>query len=367
MRRVYIDRMNFLAQADTFSDIFWMSIGFIFLAAIIGAVFANRRRDRCLKLMDDDHVTMQTITGRSIWGDVHVYGKGVEVHYDAPYKTASGLVKASYLMYDDELPNMLALIRYVGGLTEKEARQRTRQVKARFKPSMIRRSLRWVRNMFNTVRDAGTKALSAIVGQLAKANPGTAVSQSTGEVNQIGQTIITNVGYSYEPMLERHIGTPVILEMASPADPKLRSVELPGYLAEYSDKFVAVFNVEQPLGDPFEHVVSEPINLSDLAIEPDALAVKVTNPAAVPLVIEEVRSDEAPTRSLAIVLTQGASARLTRLPGTMTLVLRRAQYVDVICPRQYARVRHASADDLKTPEPSNSLPPAHEDQQVQFP
>lgn len=358
-----------LAQADTFSDIFWMSIGLIFLAAIIGAVFAHRRRDRCLKLMDDYHVTLQTTTGRTIWGDVHVFAKGVEVVYDAPYRTRVGLIKNSYLMYDDELANLLAVSRYVGGLTDAERRRRDRQVKVRFEPSTLRRFGRWLKNMFNTVRDAGNKALTAIVGQFAKAHPGTAISAGTGEVNQIGQTIITGVGDAYEPMLERHIGTAIVLEMASPTDPAKRNVELPGYLAEYSDRFVAVFNVEQPVRERFEIEVDGTVQRDDLSITADAVAVTVSNKVDQPLVVESVVGVDGKPQRLSIVLNHGASARLSRLDGAMTVTLLRVAQIDVVCPRQYARVRHASDLDIGPPAEgeAKALPPAHEDQTVQFP
>lgn len=362
--------MHLLAQTDTFSDIFWMSIGFVFLAAIVGAIFAQRKRDRCLKLINDHHITLTTTTGRSIWGDVEVFSKGIEVIYDAPYRTAEGLIKSSYLLYDDEMANVLALSRYVGALTAGEKRQRMRQVSARFRPSIFRRFGRWCRNMLNTVSDAFNKALSAIIGQIAKAKPGSALSQSTGEVNQIGKTIITGVGYGYEPMLERHIGSPVVLELTSPADPDKRSIELPGYLAEYSDRYLAIFNVEQAVGDEFAVRVEDPAEHPGLTIEADSLAVRVTNTAPEPLIIESVRAEgEAAPRELSIVLMQGAGSRLTRLAGDMTLMLRRARFIDIVCPRQYARVRHASGDDVQPADESNapSLPPAHEDQKVEFP
>jgi hypothetical protein len=291
----------------------------------------------------------------------------VEITYDAPYRTAGGLVKNSYLLYDDEMANVLSISRYIGALSEAEAARRRRQVARRFDPPWYRRALRWLRNMFNTVRDAGSKALSAIVGQFARARPGTVVSQSTGEVNQIGQTIITSVGYAYEPMLERHIGDPVVLEMTSPTDPTKRSVELAGYLAEYSDRYVAIFNVDQPMVERFELSGEAGLDRDDLRIEADDLAVTVTNRDDLPLVVESIGSASGERRALSVVLNQGAIARLPRFGAGMTLALCRVRRVDVICPRQYARVRHASGDEVEPQGEPVSLPPAHEDQRVEFP
>ena len=54
---------------------------------------------------------------------------------------------------------------------------------------------------------------------------------------------------AYEPILERHIGKRVVLELKA-AGENASPIELPGYLVEYSEKYVAVFNVEhEPLED----------------------------------------------------------------------------------------------------------------------
>lgn len=356
-----------LGQTDTFTDIFWMGIGLIFLAAIVGAILAQRRRDRCLALLDDDHVTLQTVAGRCIWGDLRVYAKGVEVVYDAAYQTQSGLTKHSYLLYEDEMANVLAISRYVGGLTGPERHRREAQVRRRFRPSVWRRALRWCRNMFNTIRDAGAKAVSAVVGQFAKARPGTVVSQSTAEVNQIGQTIISSVGNAYEPMLERHIGTPVILELLSPIDPDKRTIELPGYLAEYSERYVAVFNIDQPSSEPMELAADAAAEREDLSISGDETGVTVTNRSATPLVLASATDGAGEAHELNVVLTLGGSVRLARSGQGMRLRLQRHRQIDVVCPRQYARVRHASEPDRGQPRRERTLPPAHADGRSEFP
>ena len=106
-----------------------------------------------------------------------------------------------------------------------------------------------------------------------------------GHVEKIGKTLLGAAGNAYEPMLERHIGKPVVLELASPADPNTHTIELSGYLAEYSDKYLALFNVEQPIGRTFVLSATEPSETEGLRIEIDEHGFVLTNLDEVPLVV----------------------------------------------------------------------------------
>ena len=132
-----------------FTSIFWMTIGVFFVSAIIGEILARRRRDRCLKLLHDHHVTLAISHGRVIWGDIQIYAQGLELVYDAPYRTQLGLIKSSYLMYESELGNVLSISRFVGDLAAQELSRRRRQVHRRVSPSFLRRTFRSIHNLFN--------------------------------------------------------------------------------------------------------------------------------------------------------------------------------------------------------------------------
>ncbi len=88
---------------ETFSTIFWITLGIIFISAIFGAIIKRRQRDRCLRLLDDFHVTLEMTTGRVIWGDLKVFPQGLELVYDAPYATQQGIVKAGALPGEQHL------------------------------------------------------------------------------------------------------------------------------------------------------------------------------------------------------------------------------------------------------------------------
>jgi hypothetical protein len=350
-----------------FTNIFWLTIGFIFLTAIIGAIVARRRKDRCLKLVRDYHVSLSLTNGRVIWGDLNVFAQGLEVVYDAPFKTVQGPIKSSFLMYENEMGTLHAIFRYVGDLSEDEQRRRRQQVEARFRPGLFRRMGRTVQNIFNTIRDAFSQALGAFIGQVASAGQSSVVQTQRGQVEKIGQTLLAAAGNAYEPMLERHIGTPVVIELQSPADPAKRIVNLPGYLAEYSDRFVAVFNVEQPVRERFELAcVDEVIDRSDLKVETLSDRIVVTNKAPVPLVVERLTTDAGDDRELQMVLPTGGTVRLPRRSGRVTLVMLRVLELDVVCPRTQAVVRHASMLELPEAAARMQLPPVHGEGEVAY-
>lgn len=351
--------------ASIFTNIFWLTIGFIFLTAIIGAIIARRRKDRCLKLLDDYHVTMVLINGRVIWGDLHVHAQGMEIDFDAPYRTQLDFIKSGYMLYEPEAGQLSALVRYAGDLTPLEARRRQKQVAARFRPGALRRMLRTIQNIFNTIRDAFTQAMGAVIGQVATTTQSTVMQTQRGQVEKIGQNVLGYLGNAYEPMLERHIGKPVVLELQSPADPAKRVMSLPGYLAEYSDRYLALFNVQQDAREEILLPLTQAVDRDDLKLEAAGERLIVTNKSPVPLIIESMRQEGGERRQIGIVLTNGAHVQLPRPEGDLKLHLLRMLHLDVVAPRSQAVVRFASMLEMPpnlrgTPSPSgeDSDPPA---------
>lgn len=324
----------------TFDTIFWLTVLLIFLTAIVSAVVRLRLRDKCLRLFDDYHVTYLTTTGQTLWGDLDVFSLGLELRFDAPYTTRRGLVKNSALIYQPELANCRAICRVVSGLTAAERDTRRAQIERGFNPNRFRRGWRWTYNLFNTIRDAFSKSFSALIGQIAKANPSSLVLNSQrGNVDQLGQTLISAVPNAYEPMLEKHIGRPVIMELANPADPAKRPLEFPGYLAEYSDRFVSVFNVEHTPLESFELRVTEPLARPGVKVAVEDTQITLTCDGPDALLVKgftagELRGD------LEVVLLNGASVPLPRPAGQPVDVrLERTLRLDLTCPRTQANIR----------------------------
>ena len=322
-----------------------LTLVLIFVAAIIVALVNAWRRDKCLKLMHDYHVTYLTTAGPPAWGDLVVYSRGIELRFGAPYTTRHGTTKSSSLIYDDEMGHCLALCRISTALTKNESRNRARQITRTFNPGLIRRTMRLLRNIANTFRDAIAKSISAILGQLSKAKPGLAGGK--GEVEQLGKTLLGTVENAYEPMLEKHIGRPVILRLTHPANKDLPPIELPGYLVDYTDKYVAVFNVEHMVEESLDLEVSGPVEQRGLKIElgEDELTIHSLGPDV--LAIRRAQIGER-QYDLDVILLPGCFLSLTRnLSESLALNVERTRRIDIVCPRSVARVYFGSDQPTK--------------------
>ena len=348
-----LTQANDSSSGGFFTNLLLLTILFIFVSAIVGAIVARRRRDRCLALLDDYHITMVKTDGQVLWGDLRVFSQGIELKYDSPHRSKQGIIKSSYLLYQPEMEQVVAFCRYAGNLTEDERRMREQQVEARFRPGAVSRFRRSIVNILNTVRDAVAQSVNAVIGQMAKVGGQSSVASSQkGEMEKVGKSLLGAVGNAYEPMLERQIGKPIVIEMSVPAGPGGNHIELSGYLAEYSDKYLAMFNVEQMVQETLTLACDVALERDDLRLESDSNYIRVANLSSVPLIVDAVISDQGETLELGVVLPRASTARLPRIPGNLSVRLLRVQRIDVVCHRSQAVIRHASLDELPSaPQP----------------
>jgi hypothetical protein len=324
-------------------NVFWLTILLIFILGIVAAFVRLLQKDKCLKLLDDYHVTYLSGGRRTIWGDLQVSSGGLELVYDAPYRSRRGLAKGTSLIYTDELDTCVAICRTEHGLTAKERRNRQKQIRRSFRPGPFRRLARWLRNVINTLRDAVVKALGLVAGQVAKTKPmGGALGSQKGQVDQLGTALVGTVGNAYEQLLERHIGRPVVLVMTNPAGGDIPAVELPGYLVDYSDRFVAVFNVEHEAQETLELEVTDAVHREGVKVGRTGDKLELTCDGEDALTLQRMTYGGAVT-DLSVTLLPGTSVQLTVPAGEPAVLhLERTRHIDIVCPRSSARIRHGS-------------------------
>ncbi len=339
----------FLAEAQADAPSIWQVLSdnalliallFLFLAAIIGVILQQRRRDRCLKLFKDYHVCWHSRTGDILWGDLLVYPKAIELLFDTPYENRQGIVKNSALLYQAHFESTQLLVRVPQGLSDREAWQRRRPMKRCFRPSLPRRIIRWFRNLLFTLRDAVAQALSLVLGQIAKSRPGDSVlAQKKGQVEKIGQTLLGVGGNAFEAILERHIGRRVVLRVKMPGDEKAPTLEFAGALAEYTSEYYAVFGVDHEKGQTYTIEVDE-AGREELGLkidrQPDRIRITVTDKQ--PHVIHVVQSERSELK-LEIAVMPGCSISLS-LPGSGQTSVQTSvpASLDLVVPRIYSDV-----------------------------
>ncbi len=221
-----------------------ITIIFIVLAAGIGAFIRRRSRDKCLRDFEQDMVTLQETSGKTIWGKLRVENTGLEFIYPDKYKDKDGHDETSYILYKYEYPNIGTVIRFHDELSEHNRNQRDKELKMTYHPGPWRRGKRRILNVFRTVRDSVVEIVNLLISQAKKATPaGKMLTSQDKYVTQMKQEVVGSVGASYEPLLERYIGHKVVLELIK-GD---KIFEYCGVLKEYTAEFVEIMDVDYKL------------------------------------------------------------------------------------------------------------------------
>ncbi|BAM02295.1 hypothetical protein PSMK_01360 [Phycisphaera mikurensis NBRC 102666] len=355
----------FLAQAADAGAASWfawaadqalaLTILVIFGGAILSAVLTQWRRDKCLKLLRGDHATVVRLDGGVLWGDLIVYPKALELTFDAPFVTTRGLVKSGVMLPEADVAGVHLVARSAAGLTPAEQRHRESQIRRTFRPGLLRRWLRTGRNLLNTLRDAFGKALSAILSAVTRNPRAAALADQKAGVEGIGQQLIGAAGNAYDPLLEAHVGRPVVVKLRCPGLSKPEApvaVDVPGYLVDYSDAWIAVFNVDHT---PLEALTLEATAGQPADADPRVSVTKspagrlgVRNPGPAFVLVRSVDGEGDPAGAggdaadLDAVVPPGATLWLGVDPAGSTRVrLELTERLDLVIPRGQVVVRHA--------------------------
>lgn len=353
------------------ATIFYITLAVIFLTGVVTTIATKWMRDKCLKLFDGYHVTLESLRGGTDWGRFRAMSSGIELLYDHPYTDTRGRKKTSLLIYGSEVePRMLTLFRYHDELTQEQQKDRLLQVHRTFNPGFRRRIARGIRNILNTLRDAFGAAIGAVIGQAQKLHPTNVVlSTQATQVTQIGQTLLGSAAANaYEPLLEQYIGQPVILEVVDPVNPNNATQQYPGYLADYTQQFIAVLNVEHTTskwieiilpdvqdGDPLPPmpppppaggaapVLPAPIKFeSEIAVRIDGKRFRLHNTRTEPVVVRRLeREGYEPLEIGSVIPPNGSMSLPARDARAARVIMEEIRCIDVIAPRKYATVRHA--------------------------
>ncbi len=245
--------------AFTIRDIPYTAITIIFivLATVVAAFIRRRSRDKCLKDYSRNMVTLEETSGKTIWGRLRVENTGLEFVYPTRHEDKEGHNEMSYILYKHEYPNIAALIRYYDELSERNKKEREKELKRTYHPGLMRRLKRKIQNVFKTVKDSVMEVVNLLMSQAKKATPAGAVLSSQDKyLSQMKQELMSSVGTSDEPLLERYIGNRVVLELIK-GD---KIFEYCGVLKEYTAEFIEVMDVNYKVKE------DQPARKADLVV-----------------------------------------------------------------------------------------------------
>jgi hypothetical protein len=217
-----------------------ITILFIIFAAGLGAFIRKRSRDKCLRDFERNMTTLEEISGKIIWGSLRVENTGLEFIYSQKQKVPDGHEEASYLLYKYEYPDIQAMVRFHDDLSEKNKKEREKELERTYHPKWRRRFKRRLLNVFRTVRDSVVEIINLLISQAKRATPaGKVLTSQDKYVTQMKQELVGSVGTSFEPLLEQYIGRKVVLEVIK-GD---KVLEYCGVLKDYTADFIEIMDV----------------------------------------------------------------------------------------------------------------------------
>jgi hypothetical protein len=316
------------------------------------AILRARRRDRCLRALDGFHATLSEQDGDLVWGRAHIYATGLEIVYPKPIVARGGHLERSFLFYRDQFDTMTALYRCPEGLSADEQERRAAMIEQTANPGLLRRAMRWLRNWMSMVRDALVQAVGLIIGVAKTRAPGSAVFSSQEQnMKALSGEIIGHTGNAFDPLLEQHLFTQVVVEVT--VDDVTRSYC--GWLKDYTSAFIEVLDAYANSSDttprpvqPHAPGCTDNPNV-DVTVRGGRL--HVTNQRERMLYIQQITADDW-THPVDAVLPPCAQVDVTLPPGTDPAAARAwvgtADRVDMVVPRRHALVRHAAGGSDET-------------------
>jgi hypothetical protein len=316
---------------------FIITLGVIVLATLVGAFLRSRRRDRCLADFDGYHITVERKDNRIIWGDMHLQPTGFEMVYRSDVQDEDHM-EASYVYYKDEYGDIQAIYRYARDLTPELQERRARSVEKSLHPGILRRIRRSLRNFLSIATDAFSEALTMSLGRVRRKGAALVSETSQTYLRGISKDVIGYVGTSFDPLLEKFVGTRVVVEVVE--DESIH--EHAGMLKEYSADFLEVLDVYYPLPQEVKLSGQTGYQIADkVTIEVEDKQLRIHNLADQPQYLERIEVGEQITE-LNAILTGGEQIVVQTAAADQEIVLhmRIASRLDMIVPRAHALIRH---------------------------
>ena len=220
-------------------NLFFLTIGFIFLGALITNLTQWRKRDRVLKDVDGFNTTIEMQDCKKIWGKTNIYSNGMELHFSREVLNSSGNPINSYILYRDDIDNIRAIYRYQNELSEKNIALRKKEISDTCKPRLWIHFKRRMGVFFNTFNDAIGEALNVFLARMKGGGNNMVFKTQGNYLKKMGTTALSVVGNAYDPLLERYVNQRVVVQLNDG-----KKEEYCGFLKEYSSAWMSVLDCE---------------------------------------------------------------------------------------------------------------------------
>jgi len=217
---------------------FWLPLLLLFLSALIGAVIKRRSCDHCLKKFENSKVSMQ-LGQNWVCGTMEVFAQGIEIR-NANQKGWGEATVHSHIIHAAELEKVSLIIRKAPPLDTKLGQIWQKERKRLVDPPLQNRIKRSVLNSFNMLRDSFGQAMKAIIGSMSKDTRLGKAKDADKRFGEIQGNLTNMIPNAWEPILEKYLGNPVVVERRAESELLLES----GILEDYSSKYLLLRDVK---------------------------------------------------------------------------------------------------------------------------
>jgi hypothetical protein len=316
---------------------FFISIGLVFLLALVGAYLRSMVRDRCLKSWNGFHITVERADGKVIWGVMHLEPTGMELSYLDTIQDEKH-IESTFLIYNSEYKNIQAIYRYADKLSEWGKKQRARDVEKSFHPGPMRRLSRGTRNFLNTATDSLNEVVGVVLGRVQKSGSRYLTEKDTATLGKLSGQVIGQTGSMYDPLLERYIGRRVVVELAEENEVH----EHVGIFKNYSADFLEILEVQYPQRQTLPLTPEGAYHSEHIVISGKDGALEISNNDSWPILVISLKDGDREEPINAVVDT-GEMIVLHQQMGSLSsphLLVQAVQELDMIVPRSRCVVRH---------------------------
>ncbi len=243
-------------------DSLTITIILVLAAIIIGIISRKRSKDRCLLDFDKSPVTIEKIDGTVLAkGVLKVKTTGMIINFPKTIKTHSGFLISSYLLYKYEFDLIQAIIRPHEELSEKGLSKRNNKLRKTYRPSLFRKIIRKIRNLFNALKDSFLEIMNISLSYLT-ARKTALLTPHDKYVRKLNNNLLESVGMSHEPLIEPFIGHYVVFELIKSKE----KIKLSGVLKDYTKDYIEITDVKYTMPEEKEPQMVDMIVPQKLAV-----------------------------------------------------------------------------------------------------
>ncbi len=261
-----------IAQSDEDTPGFWeirtliLTVTALFIFASINYAINLFKKDKILKKLLKKYIVFEMKDGKRYRGTMRLESNGLEIISEESRQRGDA---PSYIFRGAETAGIVAYIRYLDSMNERERLERDWDLDRVYHPRFPTRLRRKTRNFGIALKDSVNKTVEMVWGKIKSTavfrpiRPITEVQE--GEEGEEGEPTIDTVqkelwqyamDESYERLIERLVGTRVKI--------KTHTGEYIAVLKEYNDKHMHLMDVKQTDGLGYEDAWKYTLDIANL-------------------------------------------------------------------------------------------------------